>query len=214
MPILYILFMAVFVLYGGCMTHKNKSMHSLTLYRKCSAIAALDGLLWLRKGSGSTGSMEVAAQSSLSPTMHKAEANRREGAGVKGHLPRGRHARWGSCSVPQAAAGPSRGCCNIPRTRKTCPSAKTRTEPETGHGRQRRSEVCCSLGLWAGEERTLGAYRAGGISGTEVSTQPLLLCQFCTHSLSNLSGSSMAQGQVYRLKPGGLGLNLALQFQL
>ena len=46
------------------------------------------------------------------------------GAGAAADLPGGKRARWGSCSAPQAAAGPSRGCCSTLRTRRTCPSAR------------------------------------------------------------------------------------------
>lgn len=62
----------------GYDTQRQKYARSGPL-QKVFGNPCLDRLLWLRKKSGSTGSMEVAARSSLLPTMHKAEVHRREG---------------------------------------------------------------------------------------------------------------------------------------
>lgn len=163
------------------------------------------------------GQHEVSAGSSVEPRGF-ARLKQTEGeAGVKVNLPRGRRAQWGSCSAPQATAGPSRGCCNIPRTRRTCPSARQGQSLSSLTAGRQADALRCADGRASrpgrtGLPQTLRDYTAGRISGkmAPTSCRPLSL-HFCPSSvpssLSNLSGSSMAQGQVYRLKPRGLGLN-------
>ena len=98
---------------------------------------------------------------------------------------------------------------------------KTRTEPVGDRSRQegRHSEMCGRLGQQAREERPTPhpdpeTYPQGGISDEVAPTRyrPLSLHSCPSSAPSDLSGSSRAQGQVHRLKPGSLGLNPGCAF--